>query len=310
MKSQTEEMLWIAAQEDHMFPLEILNYAISKNISLSELLGHSVNSFEGVSAKSVKQFFENTNKINEKKYKSIWNSAKSQRASLITYDDPYFPTQLKELESNTTVLLYHKGIQIPFEKCVAIVGTRNCSTYAAEFTRELSMQVVQKGYTVVAGLALGIDTISHRGALKAGGKTIAVLAWMDNPNPTSNHKLLDEIIKNGFAISDSFFNYHGMMAKSKFVHRNEIISGISDYLVAVESGITGGTIHQVEIALRQNRIVIAVEPKSDNNEANRGFEKFEKLGAIPAKSVEDVLHIIEERKITKLQVKSNLLEFS
>jgi len=310
MKSQTEEMLWIAAQEDHMFPLEILNYAISKNISLSELLGHSVNSFEGVSAKSVKQFFENTNKINEKKYKSIWNSAKSQRASLITYDDPYFPTHLKELESNTTVLLYHKGIQIPFEKCVAIVGTRNCSTYAAEFTRELSMQVVQKGYTVVAGLALGIDTISHRGALKAGGKTIAVLAWMDNPNPTSNHKLLDEIIKNGFAISDSFFNYHGMMAKSKFVHRNEIISGISDYLVAVESGITGGTIHQVEIALRQNRIVIAVEPKSDNNEANRGFEKFEKLGAIPAKSVEDVLHIIEERKITKLQVKSNLLEFS
>ena len=310
MKSQTEEMLWIAAQENHIIPLEIIKHVVSENVSLSELLGYSQSSFKGISATSVKQFFERTEKINEKKYKEIWNSAQSQRILLLTYDNPYFPAKLKEIEPNTRVLLYHKGRQIPFEKCVAIVGTRNCSTYAVEFTRKLSMEVAQKGYIVVAGLALGIDTIAHRGALEVGGKTIAVLAWMHEPSPTSNYQLLEEITQNGFAISDSFYNYQGMMARAKFVHRNEIISGISDYLVAVESGLTGGTTHQVEIACRQNKVVIAVEPQSDNSAAHRGFEKFEKLGAIPARTVKDVLQIIEERKITKQQVNADLAKFS
>ena len=100
-----------------------------------------------------------------------------------------------------------------------------------------------------------------------------------------------------------------MMARAKFVHRNHIISGISDFLVAVESDTTGGTVHQVEIALKQGRVVIAVEPEIDNRTSYQGFEKFEKLGAIPAKTIEDVLQIIEERK-AKQKVNADLLKFS
>lgn len=311
MKSQTEEMLWIATQEDQLIPIDIIRHITSKQISLSKLFDFTVDELPTIEAKSVRKFFDRAQKIDEKKCQNIWNSIQSSDISLITYEDMYFPEKLKKLVSNKTVILYHKGTPIPFENCIAIVGTRDCSTYAAEFTRELSQKVAQAGYTVVAGLALGIDTIAHRGALRAGGKTIAVLPWMFNPTPKSNRKLLDEIMHSGFAISDTYFNTEGMMAKGKFVHRNEIISGISDILVAVESGITGGTTHQVEIALRQGRPVITLEPEIDNEHAYKGFEKFVKMGAIAVKSVDDALELIKSKKLPKpSSPNTTLLEFS
>jgi DNA protecting protein DprA len=306
MRSETEEMLWIAAQEDHLVPIQIINYAQENGISMTQILDLSNEELSGIDSSSVKRFFEKTEKIDEKKYRNIWDNVYRHKINMIFYDDYKFPQQLKSAKGNTTVLLYHDGEELPFENCVAVVGTRNCSTHAAEFTRELSRTLVQEGYVVVAGLALGIDMIAHRGALSAGGKTIAVLPWMYSPTPKSNYRLLEEIKENGFAISDTFFNTEGMMAKARFVHRNEIISGISDFLIAVESGITGGTRHQVEIALRQKKTVIVPEPLKENKTAYEGFEKFVELGAIPVTSIEEILSII---KNTKQYKDTTLLEF-
>lgn len=301
MKSQSEEFLWIAAQEDQLIPFEMVQFAIKKHIPLLELLEYEGNDFEGVSSKTIGSFLTKRETIDVTKYQQIWDRAQEQRVCLITYDDPAFPQNLKDLESNKTVLLYHKGLDIPLTNCVAIVGTRNCSTHAAEFTRELSRKVAQSGHIVVAGLARGIDSYAHRGAISVGGKTIAVLPWMFNPYPKEHECLLKEVCRNGVAISETFFTTRGQLNKARFVFRNAIISGISDVLVAVESSTTGGTIWQVEIARKQNRPVIAIEPESDNVEAYRGFEKFVDMGAMPAKSVEQTLQLIEKNKPTKEQ---------
>jgi len=302
-------MLWIAAQEDNIVSMDIIKSITLNQISLSQLMDFTESDLGSIRANSVKKFFTRINNINDRKCKNIWNISKKERICLITYDDPYFPQKLRSLDSNRTSLLYHKGERLPFDSCIAIVGTRNCSTRAAEFTRELSRKVAQQGDKVVAGLALGIDTIAHRGALSVGGKSIAVLPWMSNTSPKSNWRLLDEITKSGFSIGDTFFNTQGMYAAGKFVHRNEIISGISDVLVAVESGIGGGTTHQVEIAKKQKRPIITLEPPKDNERAYDGFENFVDLGAHPVKSVEEALDMIEKLRTTKVEMDTTLSDF-
>jgi DNA processing protein len=294
MKSQSEEFLWIASQEDQLIPMEIIKFAVENRISLSELLDYDQQDLPHISAKSISLFLENRDKIDVNKCQNIWDKIQEQKIRVITYDDPLFPQYLRDLPSNRTVLLYHKGKELSFQNCVAIVGTRNCSTKASEFARELSMQVAEKDYTVVAGLALGIDAIAHRGALKTGGKTIAVLPWMYNPPPQVHKQLLSEIQESGASISEVFFSSGTYMDRIKFVQRNTIISGISDVLIAVESSITGGTIRQVEIATRQQKTVVVVEPEKENKSAYDGFEKFVELGAIPSTSIEQILHIIEK----------------
>jgi len=294
MKSQSEEFLWIASQEDQLIPMEIIKFAVENRISLSELLDYEQQDLHGISAKSVSLFLEKRDKIDVNKCQNTWDRIQEQKIRMIPYDDPLFPQYLRDLQSNRTVLLYHKGKELSFQNCVAVVGTRNCSLKASEFARDLSMQVAENGYTVVAGLALGIDAIAHRGALKAGGKTIAVLPWMYNPPPQVHQQLLYEIQENGSAISEVFFSTKTFLDRIKFVQRNAIISAISDVLIAVESSVTGGTIRQVEIATRQGKTVVTVEPDKENKAAYDGFEKFVELGAIPSKSIEQILHIIEK----------------
>jgi len=314
MRSETEEMLWIASQEDHLIPIQIINHAVKNGISMTKILDFVKEDLIEIHPNIIKRFFEKIEKIDEKKYRDIWNKVYGSKTQMLFYDDYRFPQQLKMAKGNNSVLLYHEGENLPFERCVAVVGTRNCSTHASEFTRELSRALVDDNRIIVAGLALGIDTVAHRGALSAGGKTIAVLPWMYDPTPKSNYRLLEEIKENGFAISDTFLNTVGMMAKGKFIHRNEIISGISDYVIAIESGVTGGTRHQVEIAIHQEKTVMVPEPLLENKVAYEGFEKFIELGAQPVKTIDDVFDIIKNEKKKKIKEDTsfkdtNLLEF-
>jgi len=310
MKSQTEEILWIASQEDRVIPLEIVKFAVKEEIALSRLLDYTESDFKGISASSISVFMNCTKTINIQKYQNIWTGVQYEKVCLIPYDDQYFPTKLKKLKSNDVILLYHKGERIPFTNCVAIVGTRNCSTHAATLTWELSRKVAQMGFTVVAGLAIGIDSAAHRGAISVGGKTIAVLPWMSQPYPKDNHRLVDEITRNGFVISDTFYSTKGILDRGKFVHRNSIISGISDILIAVESHDSAGTRWQVEIAIEQNKPVVAVEPEENNERAYKNFEKFVDMGAIPAKTTDKIIELIQKTKNENLKHESSLLQFS
>ena len=296
IRSQTEELLWIATQEDKLIPIDLIHFAIKNKIRLIDLLeNYESEDLNGVEEKAVKKFIKNRDSIDVRKYDLIWNLTQKDKIDLIPYDDIRFPKKLKDLESNHTIMLYHKGEDIELKNCIAVVGTRNCSIRAIEFARELSMEMAKQNYVVVAGLARGIDASSHRGAILGGGKTVAVLPWMFNPYPSEHRQLLKEIEKNGCMISENF-RAQKTLDRYKFIERNAIISGISDALVAIESSVTGGTTWQVEVALKQRRMVITIEPESDNKDAYKGFEKFVDQGAIPAKTVEDVLEIIKKKE--------------
>lgn len=306
MRTQTEELLWIASQEDHFIPTSIIKFALSKKIGLRELLEESQpNDFQGINFEDLSKFLKNRESINVRKYQNIWDTVQKERIDLVMYDDLMFPSQLRELKSNHTVMLYHKGKPIEYKNCIAVVGTRDCSTHSSEIARELSMNLAKQDYVIVAGLARGIDASAHRGAIAVNGKTIAVLSWIHNPYPKEHARLLEEITQNGCAISENFCA-RKQLDKFKFIERNAIISAISDILIAVESSTSGGTVWQVQIAVEQGRPVVAIEPEKENKIAYKGFEKFVDIGAIPARSVKDVLSIMKKIKDGQEQSKKTI----
>ena len=200
---------------------------------------------------------------------------------IIRYVDKEYPRMLKDAK-NPPLFILHKGSLLNFDHCVAVAGTRNASSYGLTMARKIGKFLASNGYTVVSGLARGIDEWAHCGALEAsGGRTIAVLAWMDPIYPSEHSKLANDIIRRGALISERFMNPQDRSAPSKFVQRNHITSGISECVIAIESGEEGGTVHQVGIALEQGKKVFALKPKTTDDGAKKGFKSFVEMGAIP-----------------------------
>ena len=138
--------------------------------------------------------------------------------------------------------------------------------------RELSGKLAKNGYLIVSGLARGIDRSAHIGAIDAGGKTIAVVAWLPEIYPADHNTLAEDIKKNGCIISEYFLVDE--KSKGLIVKRNQIISALSDFVIVVETGPTGGANYAVEYAHKLSKTVIAIKPKSENTEFNDGFKKL------------------------------------
>jgi len=307
MTTETEELLWIGSQEYKLIPRDIVLFGLKNKKTMFELLTADVSFFNGVNNKTLEKFLQNRENIPFEQYHKIYDQMKKDHVNLITCCDPLFPSYLKESDQQGhPILLYHQGEKMKFDNCVAVVGTRNCSTQAVEFARELGRGLSEIGYVIVAGLARGIDAAAHRGAISIGGMTIAVLPWFHQPYPPEHERLLEEIKKNGCVISENFFQSK-FTDKYKFIERNSIISGISNVVIAVESSFSGGTRWQVEIALAQGKQVIAMEPEKDNELAYDGFRKFLQKGAKKASTIPEAIEIIKrEAKIKE----SSLDEFN
>ena len=211
---------------------------------------------------------------------------------LIPYDSDHYPEQLKDL-ADPPLLLYHKGKLVDFNNCIAIIGTRTPSEYGKQVTRQLSSSFVKMGYTIVSGFASGIDTEAHRGALAAGGKTLAILAGhIDDIYPRSNYPLAQEIIQSGAIISEvsAFVKTH----KGRFISRNRLTSGLSQCVIAVESHGGGGTLRQVTTAQSQGKPVFVFRPDDGDTESTKGFAELRNRGAIPIDSADDVIHYLKQ----------------
>jgi DNA processing protein len=211
---------------------------------------------------------------------------------LIPYDSEHFPEQLKDLE-DPPLLLFHKGSLMDFTNCVAIIGTRTPSEHGKQVARQISSDFARQGFTVVSGLAAGIDTEAHRGALDAGGKTIAVLAGhIDDIYPRSNYPLVTEILQSGAIISEisAFIKTH----KGRFISRNRLTSGLSRCVIAVESHGGGGTLRQVTTARAQGKPVFVCRPREDDPESAKGFTELCSGGAIPVSSADEVIRHLEQ----------------
>lgn len=294
MTTETEELLWIATQERKLFPRDIVLFGIEHKKTLFDLLTIDPKELTNINEDVISTFLKNRENISIDMNHLIYEKMQKEKIGTITYCDSIFPKFFKNKNEKThPILLFYQGKKNPFTNCVAVVGTRNCSTHAIEIARNLGRELAKLGYIVVGGLARGIDAAAHRGAISVNGKTISVLPWIYEPYPPEHERLLTEIKKNGTVLSEHFFKV-GTNNKYSFIERNRIISGISDVVIAVESAYSGGTRWQVEMAITQGKTVIAMEPEKENTIAYEGFIKFKQKGAIPASTIEEAVTIIKQ----------------
>lgn len=178
---------------------------------------------------------------------------------ILVLDDGVYPALLREIY-DPPIVLYVKGAwsKCLEQPCVAIVGSRRCSTYGQNAALMLARDLAQRGVTVVSGFARGIDAAAHRGALEAGGRTIAVLGTgVDECYPRDHRKLGQEILESGGAMV-SQFPLGTPPVSENFPYRNRIISGLSLGVVVVEAAENSGSLITARLAMEQNREVWAV----------------------------------------------------
>jgi DNA processing protein len=208
--------------------------------------------------------------------------------NVTTIYDRSYPKLLKEIHS-PPIVLYSKGeILAEDELAVAIVGARIASVYGLRTAEKLGCELASRGLVVVSGLARGIDSAAHKGALKAHGKTIAVLgSGLDVMYPPENEKLAAEIVeKKGALVSE--FPMGTPPNPKNFPQRNRIISGLSLAVVVVEAARNSGALITADFALEQNREVFAVPGKVDSA-TSFGTNELIKQGAKLTQTADDII---------------------
>ncbi|MBI2848653.1 MAG: DNA-protecting protein DprA [Chloroflexi bacterium] len=216
-----------------------------------------------------------------------WERLYRHGVSVVTWDDTSYPQRLKEIGSPPPVLYIKGSLKSEDEWAIAVVGTRRATVYGREAAEELVGALARHKITIVSGLAKGIDTLAHRAALEAGGRTVAVTGCgLDITYPADNARLAQSIGEQGALLSE--YPLGTKPSAPNFPWRNRIISGMSLGVLVVEAGEDSGAHITVQYALEQNREVFAVPggifwPKS------KGTNRWIKEGAKLVMGVEDIL---------------------
>jgi DNA processing protein len=205
--------------------------------------------------------------------------------------DPEWPSQVSDLgPAEPPTILHLKGRAIPDpDKCVAIVGTRRPTVTGLEIAKEMAVVLAQAGFSIISGLALGIDAAAHRGALEAGGHTVAVLGCgLDVPYPQRNLSLRKQIMARGTLVSE--YPVGTPVWPSHFPARNRIIVGLSCAVIVVEGGLRSGALITARLANDAGRTVFAV-PGSPRNAVAIGPNELIRAGATLATGPD---HVFQE----------------
>lgn len=226
-------------------------------------------------------------------YADVVNIADQERrmeaaaASLVTLDDTLYPWRLGEIY-DPPLALFVRGALLPEDEfAVAIVGTRRPTPYGIRMAEKLGRELAARGITVVSGLASGIDSAAHRGALEAGGRTIAVLGnGVDVVYPRENRDLTDRIIAQGAVVSQ--FPMGWDPNKGHFPRRNRVISGMTLGTVVVQAPRDSGALITAHAAAEQGREVFAV-PGEATLQASQGPHALIREGAKLVESADDIL---------------------
>jgi DNA processing protein len=249
------------------------------NAGLNELL-----SVEGIGinrAKNIKAF-------------SAWRVVEEQIEKMeksgikaVSLDDPLYPEMLKEIYDAPAVFYVKGDIQPEDKYSIAIVGSRKLTHYGRSVAENLSEDLASMGLTIVSGLARGVDSLSHKGALKAGGRTIAVLgSGIDVPYPPENKTLMDDIAGSGCVISE--FPLGTPPDKENFPKRNRLVSGLSLGVLVVEAVADSGALITARYALEQGREVFAV-PGNITSGNSEGTNDLIKNGAVLVQKATDII---------------------
>jgi len=219
--------------------------------------------------------------------------AAEKHISLITYDDPLYPSLLKNIH-DPPVILYLRGNPAVLNcQGIGMVGSRAATHYGRSIAEQMANSLARKGFTIISGMALGIDTAAHKGAITAEGWTIAVLGCgLDIIYPPGNHKLYQDIVASGAVVSE--YPLGTMPENFRFPARNRIISGLSLGVVVVEAANRSGSLITASHALGQGREVFAVPGRIDSVKS-AGTHTLLQQGAKLVHSVND---IVEEFQFT------------
>lgn len=216
-----------------------------------------------------------------------WQHCQNLGIGAIELTDPLYPPLLKEIYDPPVVLYYRGDLRTLGQYTVAIVGSRKTTAYGRSAAERLASALVKQGIVIVSGMARGIDTCAHRGALSAAGKTVAVLgSGLDVCYPRENKFLMEKISQNGVVISE--FPPGTQPKAAHFPMRNRIISGLSAGVVVVEAAEKSGALITADCALEQGREVFAV-PGSIHSPTSRGCHRLIKEGAAVVETAADIL---------------------
>jgi len=216
---------------------------------------------------------------------------------ILTWNDEDYPPGLRDIDSSPPVLYLWGGLRDQDRWAVAVVGTRRPTAYGLAVARDLATTLAASGVTVVSGLARGIDATSHKAALDAGGRTIAVLgSGLDRIYPPEYRALADSIAGQGAVVSD--FPLGTAPEARNFPPRNRIITGLAVALVVVEAGEGSGALISADFAAEQGRDVFAV-PGSIHSRASRGANRLIRSGARPILSPDDLLEALNMHVVAR-----------
>jgi DNA processing protein len=222
----------------------------------------------------------------------------------VSYQDDRYPEVLKNIE-DAPLVLYMKGQYHPDDRfAIGVVGSRQHTPYGESVTQRLAGELSAAGFTVISGLARGIDTLSHKAALASGGRTIAVLgSGLDVCYPPENRGLTERIVSSGCLISE--FLPGTLPNKENFPRRNRLISGLSLGILVVEATDKSGSLITAGYALEQNKEVFAV-PGNITSRNSEGTNKLIKQGAKIVLKTDDIIE--ELAPVLKGYIRTELKE--
>lgn len=239
----------------------------------------------------------------EEEFKKLTESG----IAMLPESDPQYPELLRQIY-DPPLALYVRGTLPPEGTAIAIVGSRQASPYGRSVTQSFVRPLAARGWTIVSGLAYGIDAEAHRAALAVHGRTVAVLgSGVDNASlyPRAHRTLAQEIVDRGGAVISEFPPGTGARPE-QFPQRNRIIAGLSHAVVVVEASETSGALITARAALEENREVLAV-PGPITSPLSAGTHRLLKEGAAPACSVEDILEALAMRDVLTLPLPNDAL---
>lgn len=211
----------------------------------------------------------------------------SKNVNVVTLDDRAYPELLKTME-DSPIVLYTKGaVQKEDRFAIAVVGSRKYSSYGRFAVEKLSAELTSLGFTIVSGMARGIDTLAHTTAVNSGGRTIAVLgSGIDVPYPPENKMLMEKISCSGCVITE--FPPGTQPERENFPRRNRLISGLSLGVLVIEATADSGSLITASCAADQGKEVFAV-PGNINSANSAGTNELIKNGVKLVRNVEDII---------------------
>lgn len=243
------------------------------------------------------------------KIQEAYTKLKNNGIYFVSREDERYPDKLRSIYDAPYALYYKGSLPKPGQKLLAVIGARECSAYGREMARYLAKVIAASGVPVISGLARGIDSYAHEGALNGGGITYAVLGCgIDICYPKENLDLYMEIQKQGAVISE----YHPKVSPiaGNFPMRNRIISGLSDAILVIEAREKSGSLITVDLGLEQGKEIYALPGKA-TDQLSRGCNNLIKMGAKLVTSPEDILEDFlpdYDEKTSKNKKNNKLLE--